>query len=191
MSKLRYIIMIGILLMFLLTICVYGFENEIYKIDIPNTYTSDTYLGSSMFTKDKDTGIIILSVKSEGLKKDFSTMSKTEMNEIIDKLVGYKTDIIDRKKEKLGKSKSIKARLKSKDSGYVDMYIVVSDKHVLLVGFIAPYESDLDSQEFKSIKKSFKMKERTTNATLIRVGGFLLVAGGSFVGYNKKRIFKI
>ena len=186
MKKLMSILMIGVTAVLLLTINVYGYENEIYKIDVPSDYKELGYQGSSVFSKSEDIGITIFSKKSEGLKKDFNTMTDSEVNEIIDTLFGYKTDIISKGKEKLGKSKSIKARVKSSDS-YMDVYIVVSDKHILLIGFLAPSEAELDSQEFTSIKKSFKMKEKTTNTTLLRGGLLLLAGGGSVIGYIRKR----
>ena len=145
---------ICVILLCVFTINVYGYKNEVYKIDVPSDYEELSYDDSVIFSKSENLGITILTYKSEGLKKDFNIMSKSE---IINKLFGYNTDIIDKGKEKLGKSKAIKARVKSSDA-YMDIYIVVSDKHILLVNFISDDEVYLDSQEFTDIKKSFKMK---------------------------------
>ena len=179
-------LLIIVIIMSSLTINVYGYENETYKIDVPNEYKEIESNGSCIFSKSKNLGIVILSVEANGLKKDFNTMSRTEMNQTLDRLFGYSTNIINKEKEKIGSSKSIKARLKSSNS-YMDVYIVTSDKHIMLIGFIAPTEDELDSQEYDTIKKSFKMKEKTTNVTLLCIVIYALAIGGGVIGYIRKR----
>ena len=121
---------------------------------------------------------MLFTIKAEGLKKDISTMSQSEVKELIGKVVSDDVNIIQQKKEKLGKAKALKARVLNDDT-YIDMYILVSDKHILLVSFAAPTESELDSEEYLEIKKSFKMKEKTTNATFVKIGiGALACVGG-------------
>ena len=186
MKKILNVFFLSIVLVLMLEMNVYGFENETYKIDIPSDYQELSSRGTAVFAKTDHTGITIFSIESSGLKKDINTMSQSEINEILNKLFGYKTQVLSKGKEKLGKSKAIKARVKSEDS-YMDTYIVVSDKHVLLIAFIAKDELTLDSQEFASIKKSFKMKEKTTNVTLLRGGMVFLAIGGTVVRYIKKR----
>lgn len=166
MKKLIKISLIIIILMFMLITNVYAFENEIYKIDIPNEYVSMSYSGIDAFSKSSDMGIMIYSYKSEGFKKNISTMTQSEIDEIFSNVIGKNATVLEQTKEKLGKSKAIKARV-IYDGSYMDMYIVVSDKHILLISFVAPNEEELDSNEILNIKKSFKMKEKTTNTTLL------------------------
>ena len=113
-------------------------------------------------------------------------MSKSEINDLVSKITGYRTEVITQGKEKIGDSKAINVRVKSRTSGeYMDIYIVVSDKHVLLVDFLAKSEAELDNAEFIKIKRSFKMKEKTTNVTVIRFLEFVIIVGGiGFVIYK-------
>ena len=174
------IILITIIMISCSVITVYGFENDIYKIDLPDDYESLSTKSISAFVKnesDGDIGICIYSIESIGLKKDFSTMSKYEVKELLGTVMKDDIDVVETNKEKLGKSKAIKARVKDDDS-YFDFYIVTSNKHILLIAFSAPTIEELDNEEFVAIKKSFKMKEWSTNATLVKFGLGALAVGG-------------
>ena len=174
------IILITIIMISCSVITVYGFENDIYKIDLPDDYESLSTKSISAFVKnesDGDIGICIYSIESIGLKKDFSTMSKYEVKELLGTVMKDDIDVVETNKEKLGKSKAIKARVKDDDS-YFDFYIVTSNKHILLIAFSAPTIEELDNEEFAAIKKSFKMKEWSTNATLVKFGLGALAVGG-------------
>ena len=186
MKKLICITVIMILMICMLTIDVYAYENDIFKIDLPSDYGQVNYGNIYMFVKSEETVIVIYTVNSVGLKKNISTMSKSDVEEIIGSVVDDDITIIEQDKEKLGKSKAIKARVRDEENNYMDMYIVVSDKHVLLVCFMAESEAGLDSAEYLKIKKSFKMKERTTNSTVIRVLIFGAVAVGVVLKIRKK-----
>ena len=185
MNKLIRISIISIMMIFFLTLNVCAFENEIYKMNIPSEYASMSYAGMDVFTKGEEYGVVIYSFEAVGLKKNLSTMPKSEVNELLGKVISKDAKIIEQSKEKLGKAKSIKARVLHEES-YMDVYIVVSDKHILLISFVAPNQSELDSEEYLEIKKSFKMKERTTNANLVKFGiGAVAVVGAVFKFKNQ------
>lgn len=93
-------------------------------------------------------------MEAKGLKKDFSTMSQSDVEDILKYFDGGADDdivVLERKKEKLGKSKAIKARIEMEEK-YADVYIVTSDKHIVIVYFVAPTLLDLNSEEVKKIK---------------------------------------
>lgn len=185
MKKLMYTGIIMLIMIFILATNVYAYENSTFKIDLPSDYSEMSYGGLHMFIKNEDTGIIIYTVEAAGLKKNISTMTKSEVKELVEELLEENVTILDQGKEKLGKSKAIKARAMN-DEEYIDIYIVVSDKHILLILFRAPSEAELDTTEYLEIKKSFKMKERTTNTTLIRVIILVVIGVGIFLKFKRK-----
>ena len=190
MRKITLYFLVCLFFIFALTQTVFGFENDIYKIEVPSNYTKIDYKDSCIFTNSNDMGITVICVESSGIKKDINTMSRVETKEVIDSLFDSDTEILDQGKDKLGKAKALKARVKTSDS-YMDVYIVPSDKHVILAGFVSTTESKLDSEEFKTIKNSFVLKEKLTNVTLIRVGGFIVIAAITAFGYylkNKRKV---
>lgn len=177
---------LSILIIIMLQISVYAYENDIYKLEVPDTYEKSEFSNSAIFTKSslgKANTILVYVRPSAGLKKDISAMTKSDIDELVSLLVdknGGKEELLEQKKEKLGNSKAIKIRIKraeQNDTSYMDMYVTVSDKHIVLVAFMAEDISDLDSTEYKNIKKSFKMKERTTNVTILKVAGIVVVIG--------------
>lgn len=185
MNKLIYIIGVIIITICMLAVNVYAYENSTFKIDLPSDYKEMSYEGLYMFVKSEDSGIVIYSIESEGLKKDLSSMSESEVEELIDGVLKDDINILQQKKEKLGNAKAIKARAENDDS-YLDMYIVVSDKHILLIAFTAASEAELDSEEYLEIKDSFEMKEKTTNTTLINVGIAVVAAIALVLKFRRK-----
>ena len=135
--------------------------------------------------QDENTGIMILTIEAGGLKKDIGSMSNSEVKELVQETFGYGENILSQRKDKLGKSKAIKARVLS-DETYIDTYITVSDKHIVLVNFTAENEEDLDSSEYKEIKKSFKMKEGTTNVTIIKFVIGIIIIVSLILKFKKK-----
>lgn len=178
-----------IIVTLLLSVNVYAYENEIFKIEVPADYVEMSYSGLYTFVKSEEKGIVVYAFESAGLKKDISAMSQSDVEELIGELISDDVTILEQEKEKLGKSKAIKARVKDEeDSTYMDMYIVLSDKHILFVCFTAATEAELDDIEYLEIKASFKMKEKTTNATLVKAGIFVLACGGVVLKAKRRYI---
>ena len=151
MKNLLEIAIISIIIIFLLSTSIFAYETDVFKIDIPDDYMSMGYSGMDIFYKTENTGIMILTIEAGGLKKDIGSMSNSEVKELVQETFGYGENILSQRKDKLGKSKAIKARVLS-DETYIDTYITVSDKHIVLVNFTAENEEDLDSSEYKEIK---------------------------------------
>lgn len=185
MKKLMYTGITMLIAIFILGTNVYAFENSTFKMDLPSNYAEMSFEGIHVFTKDEDTGIVIYTIEEAGFKKNISTMTKSEIKELVEGLLKDDVTILKQGKEKLGKSKAIRARA-TNDGQYMDIYIVVSDKHILLIFFKAPNEAKLDSTEYLEIKSSFKMKERTTNTTLIRVVIVVIIGAGIFLKFKRK-----
>ena len=185
MKKLLKIFIISIMIMFELSMNVCAYETDVYKIDIPSDYMSMGYSGMDLFYKSENTGIMILTVESKGLKKDIGAMSNSDVKELVQDIFGYGNNILSQRKEKLGKAQAIKVRVLEDDT-YMDMYITVSDKHIVATTFIAESEAELDSREFKEIKKSFKMKEGTTNVTILKIVFIIIVVVGLLLKFRKK-----
>ena len=185
MKNLLEIAIISIIIIFLLSTSIFAYETDVFKIDIPDDYMSMGYSGMDIFYKTENTGIMILTIEAGGLKKDIGSMSNSEVKELVQETFGYGENILSQRKDKLGKSKAIKARVLS-DETYIDTYITVSDKHIVLVNFTAENEEDLDSSEYKEIKKSFKMKEGTTNVTIIKFVIGIIIIVSLILKFKKK-----
>lgn len=185
MKNLLEIAIISIIIIFLLSTSIFAYETDVFKIDIPDDYMSMGYSGMDIFYKTENTEIMILTIEAGGLKKDIGSMSNSEVKELVQETFGYGENILSQRKDKLGKSKAIKARVLS-DETYIDTYITVSDKHIVLVNFTAENEEDLDSSEYKEIKKSFKMKEGTTNVTIIKFVIGIIIIVSLILKFKKK-----
>lgn len=185
MKKLLEISIISIMIMFALSMNVCAYETDVYKIDIPSDYVSMGYSGMDLFYKSENTGIMIITVESKGLKKDIGAMSNSDVKELVQDTFGYGDNILSQRKEKLGKAQAIKIRVQEDDT-YMDIYMTVSDKHGVLTTFIAESEAELDSREFNEIKKSFKMKEGTTNVTIIKLIVIIIIVVVLLLKFRKK-----
>lgn len=177
---------LSVLIIMILEMRIYAYENDIYKLEVPDTYEMSEFSNSAIFTKSssgKANTILVYVRASAGLKKDISAMTRSQIDELVSSLVDKSSgteELLEQKKEKLGKAKAIKVRIKrteQNDTSYMDMYVTVSDKHIVLVAFMAGDISDLDSSEYKEIKKSFRMKEKTTNVTILKVAVIIVVVG--------------
>ena len=159
-------------IMIITPIC-YGYENESFKIDIPSNYIKFEYGSVYMFVNDtdeKDMGVSIFMYESKGLKKNIDSISNSEIRELANKAAGSsgEVNIVKQGKEKIGKHKAIEILSKT-DDGYVEVYLLASDDHIFMVCFVGNTIDDINSKDFKEIKKSFKIKEKITNPTLIKV----------------------
>ena len=177
---------LSVLIIMILEMSIYAYENDVYKLEVPDTYEKSEFSNSAIFTKSssgKANTILVYVKPAYGLKRDINAMTKSQIDELVSLLVDKSSqteELVEQKKEKLAKSKAIKVRIKrneKNDISYMDMYITVSDKHIVLVAFMAQDISDLDSIEYKNIKDSFILKEKTTNVTILKVVGIILVIG--------------
>ena len=103
-------------------------------------------------------------------------------------MLGRGDNIISKdKKSKLGKEKAIKVVLKDDDNDYYEIYILLSNKYVYMVAFTANSQLDLDNADYKMVKDSFKLKDMTTNPTVVYILGAVIVMGASIFFKSRKK----
>lgn len=159
-----------IILFFTLIPIVFGYSNELFKFDLPEGYGSVEYQNTYIFAKTDDSsrGLIVMAKEDSGLKKSVWNVDDSDLNKIVRSFSLGSNVIETEKKAKLGKEKAIRFLLES-DGDYIEMYILASNKYIYAVMFAGKSQSDFDNDEYKMIKKSFKLKDRTTNPTVIYV----------------------
>ena len=166
-----------IILFFTLIPIVLGYSNDLFKFDLPEGYgvveikNAYTYVKAS----DPDRNFIIMVTESAGLKKSVWKIDDSDMDKLVRTFSMGAKVIETEKKAKLGKEKAIRFLLDS-DGDYIEMYILASNKYIYGVIFSGKSQADLENDEYKMIKKSFKLKDRTTNPTVI----YILVAVAAF-----------
>ena len=168
---------------------VYAYSDELYKFDLPSTYGNLSYQNMRIFSDSKNSNraIMIYAEESAGLKKSVWSIDDSDLNRIVS-MLGRGDNIISKdKKSKLGKEKAIKVFLKDDDNDYYEIYILLSNKYVYMVAFTANSQLDLDNADYKMVKDSFKLKDMTTNPTVVYILGAVIVMGASIFFKSRKK----
>ena len=168
---------------------VYAYSDDLFKFDLPSTYGNLSYQNMRIFSDSNNSNraIMIYAEESAGLKKSVWSIDDSDLNRIVS-MLGRGDNIISKdKKSKLGKEKAIKVVLKDDENDYYETYILLSNKYIYMVVFTANSQSDLDNADYKMIKDSFKLKDRTTNPTVVYILGAVVVIGVSTFFNARKR----
>ena len=168
MKCIKYSLVTMFIILAIFTTSVYAYENDTYKIEVPNDYFEMGNDDVKMFMKDASNMIFIYSIESKN-NIDISSMSNDEIKEFISNFQsGNNTNMVITGKEqtKLGKTKALHISAQQ-DGEYADMYLMSSNKHIVGVSFIAQNKADLESDEINSIKDSFEMKEKYIDSKTI------------------------
>ena len=126
-------------------------------------------------------------MKTNGLKKSIWNLEDSDVNRIINYLSIGANVISTDKKAKLGKEKAIKVIMQG-DDGVLEVYILLSNKYIYMVTFVGNSIYDLDNEDYKMIKESFKLKDRTTNPVVIYI--LIILAGIAIkivISYRKQK----
>ena len=159
-----------LIIFFTLVPMVFGFSNDLFKFDLPEGYGNLEYNNSFVFAKTDESGrgMIILAKEYPGLKKSVWSIEQSDMNRLVNILSGSSNVVKTEKRAKLGKEKAIRVIVEA-DGSYIEMYILASNKYVYGVMFAGKSVSDFENEDYKMIKKSFKLKDRTTNPIAIYI----------------------
>ena len=168
---------------------VYAYENSIYKIEVPSNYFEMGTDSLKIFMKDSSNTIMVYSIDSKN-DRDIASFSDSELEEFIKQVQQESTSklqIIDKEKGKLGNAKAIHLSVQE-NSIYGDMYIMTSNKHMVMVAFFCENRENLRSDEFVKIKDSFKFKEGffDMGKILTYAGVVIIIAAG--IIRRKRRI---
>lgn len=193
----KNILKTSLIISILLIICstnVLAYADELFKFDLPDTYKEqesgdeDTLI--FVDTKNEARGIVISKQKDKGLKKSVWDIEDSDLDRIV-RTMSYGSEVVDKdKKAKLGKEKAVKIILRNSLFGeeqYLEMYLIASNNYVCAIAFTGESEADLDCEDYKMIKKSFKLKDRSTNPVAIFIIIALVGVGIRFWITNKKQ----
>lgn len=161
---------------------VLAYSDELFEFDLPSTYGHLSYSDMYVFadTNNSNRGMIIYAKEENGLKKSVWDIEKEDLDRII-RTIGSNV-ISTEKKAKLGKEKAIKVILEE-DNEYIELYILASNKYIYMVTFVAQTQLDLENSDYKMIKESFKLKDRTTNPMVIYI--LIIIVIAAFTMYKK------
>lgn len=122
-----------------------------------------------------------------GLKKSVWKIDDSDLDKFIDYISVGSNIISTDKRAKLGKEKAIKILMQG-DEGLLEVYILASNKYIYMVSFVGNSTSDLDNDDYKMIKDSFKLKDRTTNPVVIYILIIIaVIAIKVFISYRKQK----
>lgn len=177
-----------ILLLFLFSVVILtgvcAYSNELFKFDLPSSYVELSYNNMYIYadSDNGDRGMIIYAEKDMRVKKSVWDIEERDIQRIINSSYMGNNVINTDRRAKLGKEKAIKMILEE-DGNYIEMYILASNKYSYSVIFTGTTQSDLDNSDYAMIKKSFKLKDRTTNPIGIYI--LITIIVGGFGVYRK------
>lgn len=193
----KNILKTSLIISILLIICstnALAYADELFKFDLPDTYkeqesgNEDTII--FVDTKNEARGMVISKQEDKGLKKSVWDIEDRDLDRIV-RTISYGSEVVETdKKAKLGKEKAVKIILRNSLFGeeqYLEMYLVASNNYVCAIVFTGETEADLDCEDYKMIKKSFKLKDRSTNPIAIFIIIALVGVGIRFWVANKKQ----
>ncbi len=163
-----------------------GYSDDLFEFDLPSDYANMSYNGVYAFAnKSGKRGMIIYTMEDSSIKKSTWDIDKSDLDDLIGKAFNKSSVIETDRKAKLGKEKAIHLIL-AEDGDYMDVYILASNKYIYMVSFVGESKSDLDNEDYTMIKKSFKLKDATTNfKALYIVGVIVVIAISAFFKYRK------
>ncbi len=164
-----------------------GYSDDLFEFDLPSDYANISYNGIYAFSNGKgNKGMVIYTTEDSRIKKSVWDIDKSDLDDLIDQTFSRTAIIETDRKAKLGKEKAIHLVLIAAGN-YMDVYILASNKYIYMVSFVGESKSDLDNEDYTMIKKSFKLKDATTDfKALYIVGVIAVIAVSAFFTYRKK-----
>ena len=173
-KKIGAIILLIVLIMFMLMTNSLGFEDELFKFDLPSNFANMSYQNMYIFgdtSEDSDRGFMIYANENSNMKKSVWDIDDNDLDDLVKKL-GYSATVVDtNKRAKLGKEKAVEVIVTDGEE-YMDMYLLASNKYIYVVMFMGESQADLSNSDFQTVKNSFELKDRTTNFRVV----FLIIA---------------
>ncbi len=188
---------IGSMILIVLIVCmgmsnVLAYSDELFEFDLPDNYGNISYQNMYVFTdaNNEERGMIIYAIENKQIKKSVWDIDKDDLKDLVRKL-SINSDVVKtEKRAKLGKEKAVELILSS-EGNYIDLYILASNKYIYMVTFMGDTETDLENTDYAMIKKSFKLKDATTNFRLLYViVAIIVIAIGAYLKYRKSNVYK-
>lgn len=169
----------------------FAYSDELFDLDLPESYINVAYQNMYVFTdsKNEKRGFIIYAREDRNIKKSVWDIDRADMEKLVRSFSRGAKVVRTEKRAKLGKEKAVKIIL-SDDGDYIDLYILASNKYVYLVTFLGSSQGDLENTDYDIIKKSFKLKDATTNFRVLYVIIVLIIiAISSYLKYRKSNVY--
>lgn len=170
-----------------------GYEDELFKFDLPSNFANASYKDLYIFADTTDSqgrGFLIYAYQNSNIKKSVWDIEDSDLEMLIRRL-GYNMNIIEQdKRAKLGKEKAVKVTI-SESGQYGEIYILASNNYVYMAMFIGDSLSDLNSSDYQTIKDSFELKDATTNFKAVYIIVSIVIIIVSFAIATKRRNKKI
>lgn len=189
MKKLSKILLFLVLTMCMIMPNVLGYSNDYFTFDLPSEYGHIEYQTMFIFANanNSDRGIVIYLEEDRGLKKSVWDIERSDLDRIVNLLAVGSNVVSTDRRAKLGKEKAVKVILED-DGKYMELYILASNKYIYMVAFTGNTQAELNNSEYAMIKKSFKLKDRTTSPIAIYIVIALIGVGIKvFVSYRKNK----
>lgn len=168
---------------------LYAYSDEFFEFDIPSEYGNMSYSGLSMFVNSKNNERIIICMtrkQANGSVRSVWSLSDSEVNMIVSQL-GKEYNVIETdKKAKLGNEKAIKLKVIENDV-YMEGYLLTSKDNIHFIAFASSSLSDLDNEEFRMVKDSFKLKETSSNTNIIFIIAVIGIVGTMLFLYIREK----
>lgn len=182
-------IMILIVIMNLSNVMAYS--DDLFEFDLPDNYANVSYQGMNIFTdaNNESRGMIIYSRENTQIKKSVWDIDRDDLKDLVNSLSRGANVIKTEKRAKLGKEKAVEVVLSS-EGNYIDLYILASNKYIYMVTFMGENETDLENTDYTMIKKSFKLKDATTNFRLLYIIiAIIAIAIGAYLKHRKSSMY--
>lgn len=180
-----------VLIVFMSLSNVLAYSDDLFEFDLPDNYANMSYQNMKVFTdsNNENRGMIIYARENTQIKKSVWDIDKDDLKDLINSLSRSSNVVKTEKRAKLGKEKAVEVIL-SNEGNYIDLYILASNKYIYMVTFMGETETDLDNSDYAMIKKSFKLKDATTNFRLLYVIiAIIAIAIGAYLKYKKSSIY--
>lgn len=165
-----------------------AYSDDLFEFDMPDSYANMSYQNMYIFSdsNNSDRGLIIYSRENSAIKKSVWDIEDSDLDKLVNTLASKASVVSKKKRAKLGKEKAVEVVL-SEDGNYIDLYVLASNKYIYMVTFLGTSEADLDNTDYTMIKKSFKLKDHTTNFKMIYFIIIIAVGGISmYIKYRKR-----
>lgn len=169
-KKIIEILVLAVLILMIIMSSTFAYSDDIFECDLPSSYANVKYQDTNIFTDSnmQDRGFVIMAQENTKIKKSVWDIDQSDVEKLVNTMAKDAEVIKTDKRVKLGKEKAVKLIVMD-DGNYMELYLLASNKYIYTVVFVGKSQDDLNNEDYKMIKDSFKLKDSTTNFKLIYI----------------------
>lgn len=169
-KKIIGILVLAILILMTIISSTFAYSDDIFECDLPSSYANVKYQNTNIFTDSnmQDRGFVIMAQENTKIKKSVWDIDQSDVEKLVNTMAKDLEVIKTDKRVKLGKEKAVKLIVMD-DGNYMELYLLASNKYIYTVVFMGESQEDLNNEDYKMIKDSFKLKDSTTNFKFIYI----------------------